>query len=84
MVDHWSRVFCTAFYVLLTGQVPLVNVLVWNESQLRYPSLYVDALRVVVGLLAPGVENPKVRLSIGPIPHGPLPASRILHGAVVN
>lgn len=84
MVDHWGGIFGSGFYVFVAGLVPFVNVFVWNESQLGDPSFDVDAFRVIVGLLAPRIENPEVRLSVSTISHSPLPTSRILHGAVVN
>jgi len=84
MIDHGTRIFCTIFYVFLTSLMPFVNVFVGNKLELWNPSLNVYTFRVVVSLLAPGIENSKVWGSISPISHSPLPSSRVLHGAIIN
>ena len=84
MVNHRRGIVDAFLDVQVASCIPLVDVLVGHVSQLRDPSFDVHALRVIVNLLAPGVENSKVRLSISSIAHSPLPTPRVLHGAVVN
>ncbi len=83
MLYNGSIVLDSLFDVLLMGYVPFMNISVWNRLQLRNPFLYVQTVLIVVFLLSPWVEYPKVWLSISPIPYTPLPSSWVLHWRVV-
>lgn len=83
MVKNRSRVVYPFAYVWIADFIPSVDVIIRHCFQLWNPSLYVNALSIVVCLLGPRVENSKVRLGISAIPYCPLPASWILHGAIV-
>jgi hypothetical protein len=64
--------------------MPSMDILSRDRFQLWQPLLYINTLRVVLSLLCPRIENPKIWLSVRSIADRPLPPSRILHGTIVH
>lgn len=56
-----------------------MDILVWNTFKLRQPLLDVLAVRVIVELLGPRIEDPEIGLGVSTIANCPLPPPTILH-----
>ena len=77
--------FCGAVLnIVWEGLIPSQYVFHGNLTQLWYPSLDVNAIFVELFGLGPGIENPKIGLSIGTSSRTPLPSSIVGCGVVVH